>query len=80
MSHELSLKEVRAGMEGRNQEAGTEVETMKECCFLACFQAPIQLPVYTIQSQLTCVAPPTMRWTFLSSLEIKKMPADNFSA
>lgn len=54
MSHELSQKEVRAGIEGRNQEAGTEVATMKECFFLACFRAPIQFPVYTIQDQLTC--------------------------
>lgn len=63
---------VRAGTEGRNQEAATEIETMKECCFLACFQ----LPVYTVQDQLPWVAPPTVTWTFLYPLSFKKMSTD----
>lgn len=36
LHHCSSVKEVRAGTQGRNLEAGTEAEPMEECCLLAC--------------------------------------------
>ena len=38
-----SSKEVRAGTQGGNPEAGTEAEVMEECCLLACFPWLAQL-------------------------------------
>lgn len=31
-----SLRKVRAGMQGKNPEAETEVENTEECCLLPC--------------------------------------------
>lgn len=36
-NHSLSLREVRAGSQGRNLEVGAEAETMEECRLLCCF-------------------------------------------
>jgi hypothetical protein len=33
---QFTIKEVRAGAQGRNPEAGTEAEAMEECCLLDC--------------------------------------------
>lgn len=40
LGHSASLKKVKVGTQYRNLWAGTEVETRKECCTLACFLWP----------------------------------------
>ena len=37
LNHSLSLKEVRAGSQGRNLEVSAEAESMEEYCLLCCF-------------------------------------------
>lgn len=52
MSHKLSRKEVRAGIEGRNPKAGSEAETIEESSLLLCFQAHIQLSAYPTEDYI----------------------------
>lgn len=42
--HLASLREARAGAQGRSLGAGTVAETMERCCFLARLHIQAQLP------------------------------------
>lgn len=65
-----SGREVRAGVHGRNLEAGIEAETTKECCFLACSGN------FLIQLWPTClwILPFALGWALLHQFSIKRMP------
>ena len=68
-----SSKEVRVGTQGRDLEAGTDVEAMEECCLLVW---PSWLSSYILISPKTTrpgVALPPLRWTQGHELLNKKM-------
>ena len=65
--HTPSLREVRAGTQGRSLEAAAEAEGMKECCLLACssWLAWLAWPAFLYTLCYTCagVEPPAVDWT-----------------
>lgn len=51
-AYHTSVREVRVGAQGGNLEAGTEVETVEEYCFLACYHGSISLFSHITQEHL----------------------------
>lgn len=71
LGHSPSLREVRAGTQGGNLEAGTEAQTGGAHCLLTCKQAlhnPYPKTTYP------GAAPNTMGWALPDQSLIKKMP------